>query len=41
LGGPNADRDVSEGAAGIVWLGLDAPQDLTGKFVRDGKVIPW
>jgi NAD(P)-dependent dehydrogenase (short-subunit alcohol dehydrogenase family) len=41
MGGPNADRDVSEGAAGIVWLALDAPQDLTGKFVRDGKVIPW
>jgi NAD(P)-dependent dehydrogenase (short-subunit alcohol dehydrogenase family) len=41
MGGPNADRDVGEGAAGIVWLALDAPQDLTGKFVRDGKVIPW
>jgi NAD(P)-dependent dehydrogenase (short-subunit alcohol dehydrogenase family) len=41
MGGPNADRDVSEGAAGIVWLALDAPHDLTGKFVRDGKVIPW
>jgi NAD(P)-dependent dehydrogenase (short-subunit alcohol dehydrogenase family) len=41
MGGPNADRDVSEGAAGIIWLALDAPQELTGKFVRDGKVIPW
>jgi hypothetical protein len=26
LGGANADRDVSEGAAGIVWLALDAPR---------------
>ena len=41
MGGPNAERDVSQGAAGIVWLALDAPQDLTGKFVRDRKVIPW
>jgi hypothetical protein len=24
-----------------VWLALDAPQDLTGKFLRDRKVIPW
>jgi NAD(P)-dependent dehydrogenase (short-subunit alcohol dehydrogenase family) len=41
MGGANAERDVSQGAAGIVWLALDAPQDLTGKFVRDQKVIPW
>jgi NAD(P)-dependent dehydrogenase (short-subunit alcohol dehydrogenase family) len=41
MGGANADREVSEGAAGIVWLALDAPQDLTGKFVRDDQVIPW
>jgi NAD(P)-dependent dehydrogenase (short-subunit alcohol dehydrogenase family) len=41
MGGANADREVSEGAASIVWLALDAPQDLTGKFVRDREVIPW
>jgi NAD(P)-dependent dehydrogenase (short-subunit alcohol dehydrogenase family) len=41
MGGANAEREVSQGAAGLVWLALDAPQDLTGKFVRDGKVIPW
>jgi NAD(P)-dependent dehydrogenase (short-subunit alcohol dehydrogenase family) len=41
MGGANAERDVSQGAAGIVWLALDAPQDLTGKFLRDQKVIPW
>jgi hypothetical protein len=27
--------------AGVVWLALDAPQELTGKFLRDGNVIPW
>jgi NAD(P)-dependent dehydrogenase (short-subunit alcohol dehydrogenase family) len=41
MGGANAERDVSQGAAGIVWLTLDAPHDLTGKFLRDGKVIGW
>jgi NAD(P)-dependent dehydrogenase (short-subunit alcohol dehydrogenase family) len=41
MGGANAERDVSQGAAGIVWLALDAPHDLSGKFVRDRKVIPW
>jgi len=41
LGGANAERDVSQGADTAVWLALDAPQDLTGKFLRDRKVIPW
>jgi NAD(P)-dependent dehydrogenase (short-subunit alcohol dehydrogenase family) len=41
MGGRNADRDVAEGADTPVWLALDAPQDLTGKFVRDREVIPW
>lgn len=41
MGGPNAERDVSQGADTAVWLALDAPQDVTGKFVRDRKVIPW
>jgi NAD(P)-dependent dehydrogenase (short-subunit alcohol dehydrogenase family) len=41
MGGPNAERDVAQGADTPVWLALDAPQDLTGKFVRDRKVIPW
>ena len=40
MGGANADREVSQGATGVVWLALDAPQDLTGKFLRDGNVIP-
>src|SRR6266481_2075115 len=41
MGGANAERDVSQGAETAVWLALDAPQDLTGKFLRDHKVIPW
>ena len=41
MGGENATRSVGEGAATILWLATDAPQDLTGKFVKDRKVIPW
>jgi NAD(P)-dependent dehydrogenase (short-subunit alcohol dehydrogenase family) len=41
MGGENAPRSVAEGAATIVWLATDAPHDLTGKFVKDRKVIPW
>jgi NAD(P)-dependent dehydrogenase (short-subunit alcohol dehydrogenase family) len=41
MGGRNADRDVTEGADTPVWLALDAPQRLTGKFLRDRKVISW
>ena len=41
MGGSNANRSVGEGAAGIVWLAAEAPQNLTGKFFRDRKVIPW
>jgi NAD(P)-dependent dehydrogenase (short-subunit alcohol dehydrogenase family) len=41
MGGRSAERDVTEGADTPVWLALDAPQRLTGKFVRDRKVISW
>ena len=41
MGGPSATRSVGEGATGIVWLAVDAPQNETGKFWRDRKVIPW
>ncbi|MEY2577003.1 MAG: hypothetical protein QOF80_2490 [Verrucomicrobiota bacterium] len=41
MGGPGAARSVGEGAATIVWLATEAPHDLTGKFVKDRKVIPW
>jgi NAD(P)-dependent dehydrogenase (short-subunit alcohol dehydrogenase family) len=41
MGGRNATRSVEEGADTIVWLAADAPQKLTGKFLRDRKEIPW
>jgi NAD(P)-dependent dehydrogenase (short-subunit alcohol dehydrogenase family) len=41
MGGANAERDVSQGADTAVWLALDAPQDLSGKFLRDRKMISW
>lgn len=41
MGGANAPRDVAQGADTAVWLALDAPKDLTGKFVRDRKEIEW
>jgi len=41
MGGANATRSVREGADTIVWLASEAPQDLTGKFLRDRKEIPW
>ena len=41
MGGTSAERDVTEGADTPVWLALDAPQSLTGKFVRDRRVISW
>src|SRR2546429_3765865 len=41
MGGSNATRSVKEGADTIVWLAADAPQSLTGKFLRDRKEIPW
>jgi NAD(P)-dependent dehydrogenase (short-subunit alcohol dehydrogenase family) len=41
MGGSGATRSVGEGAAGIVWLAAEAPQEETGKFWKDRKVIPW
>jgi NAD(P)-dependent dehydrogenase (short-subunit alcohol dehydrogenase family) len=41
MGGENASRSLEEGADTIVWLASEAPQDLTCKFLRDRKEIPW
>jgi NAD(P)-dependent dehydrogenase (short-subunit alcohol dehydrogenase family) len=41
MGGSGATRSVKEGADTIVWLATDAPQKLSGKFLRDRKEIPW
>ena len=41
MGGESASRSVEEGADTIVWLAVEAPLELTGKFLRDRKEIPW
>lgn len=41
MGGAAAPRNVAEGAAGLTWLCLDAPPEMTGRFVRDGREIAW
>jgi NAD(P)-dependent dehydrogenase (short-subunit alcohol dehydrogenase family) len=41
MGGPDATRSVEEGADTAVWLASEAPQNLTGRFFRDRKEIPW
>jgi NAD(P)-dependent dehydrogenase (short-subunit alcohol dehydrogenase family) len=41
MGGENADLSVQEGADTIVWLATEAPQSLTGQFIRDRKKIDW
>ena len=41
MGRTDADQEPREAAESVVWLALDAPQELNGKFLRHGKVIPW
>lgn len=41
MGGIDAPRSPAQGAAGIVWMAIDAPISHTGKFFRDRMVIPW
>ncbi len=41
MGGSDASRSVQQGADTVTWLATEAPSDLTGKFLRDRKVIPW
>lgn len=41
LGTERAPDSVEKGADTIVWLTLDAPQTLTGKFLHERKEIPW
>lgn len=41
MGGKGAHRSVEKGAETPVWLATEAPVDLTGKFFRDKKEIPW
>ena len=41
MGGHDAPRSVEQGADSIVWLATEAPQSMTGLFIRDRKPIPW
>jgi NAD(P)-dependent dehydrogenase (short-subunit alcohol dehydrogenase family) len=41
MGGSEAPRSVEQGADTIVWLATEAPQSMTGLFIRDRKPIPW
>ncbi len=41
MGGPSATRSVAQGADTAVWLALEAPASLTGKFIQDRREIPW
>ncbi len=41
MGGQEAPRTVQQGADTIVWLADEAPQNLTGKFLRDREIILW
>ncbi len=41
MGGAEASRSIGEGVSGIFWLAAEAPQNVTGQFFRDRKVIPW
>jgi NAD(P)-dependent dehydrogenase (short-subunit alcohol dehydrogenase family) len=41
MGGAEAPRSLEQGAAGILWLLLDAAPGLTGGFWRDGRPIDW
>lgn len=41
MGGAGAYRTVEQGAETPVWLSTEASQEITGKFFRDKKPIPW
>ncbi|GEM_PF-3780353 len=40
-GGMGAPRSVQQGADTIIWLATEAPKNLTGKFLRNRRVISW
>jgi NAD(P)-dependent dehydrogenase (short-subunit alcohol dehydrogenase family) len=41
MGGPEAPLSPEEGADTLVWLALEAPASLRGRFLKQRKVIPW
>jgi NAD(P)-dependent dehydrogenase (short-subunit alcohol dehydrogenase family) len=41
MGGPRAPESVEDAAVDLVWLAVNAPQNLTGKFIKNRKEIAW
>ncbi len=41
MGGPNATREVQQGAASVVWAATLPGDGPTGGFFRDGQPLPW
>jgi NAD(P)-dependent dehydrogenase (short-subunit alcohol dehydrogenase family) len=41
MGGPNAPRNVEEGAASVVWAATLPDGGPTGGFFRDGEPLEW
>jgi NAD(P)-dependent dehydrogenase (short-subunit alcohol dehydrogenase family) len=41
MGGPQAEKTVEQGAAGIVWAATLPDDGPNGGFFRDGQPIPW
>lgn len=41
MGGSSAPWSVEKGAETPVWLAIEAPENLSGKFVWEKKVIQW
>jgi NAD(P)-dependent dehydrogenase (short-subunit alcohol dehydrogenase family) len=41
MGGNDATRSAEEGADTALWLALEAPPELAGRFFRDREEIPW
>lgn len=41
MGGAEAPLSPEEGADTLVWLALDAPDTLNGRFVKRREPIPW
>ncbi|NQX92474.1 MAG: SDR family NAD(P)-dependent oxidoreductase [Flavobacteriales bacterium] len=41
MGGAGATNTIAQGADTPLWLAIDAPSSINGKFVQDRKVISW
>lgn len=41
MGGYGASRSLEKGAETPVWLATEAPQSLTGRFIKDKKELTW